>query len=108
MIVEITPEEMFALMEQDRKAEETIANKQIVLNSTQEKIYQQALKDTYIDLGIPGIPLDNDTNIVVDYLSQNHELTNELKDNNIYGINEEGINEVVEELPQTFVLNIIK
>jgi deoxyhypusine synthase len=108
MIVEITAEEMFAKMAEDRKKEETIANKQIILNSTQEKIYVKSLTDGFIDLGIPGIPLDNDTNIVVDYLNENHKLTNELKDNNMYGRNEEGIDEVVEELPQTFVLNIIK
>ena len=108
MIVEITAEEMFALMEEDAIVEEITTNKQIILNSTQEKIYQQALKDGCIDLGVPGIPLDYDTNIVVDFLSKNHELTNELKDNNIYETNEERINEVVEELPQTFVLNIIK
>jgi hypothetical protein len=108
MIVEITPEEMFAIMEEDRKVEEVIVNKQIILNSPQETIYLQALKDGFIDLGVPGIPLDKDTNIVVDFLSKNHELTNELKDNNIYETNEERINEVVEELPQTFVLNIIK
>jgi hypothetical protein len=108
MIKEISNEEMQSLMEQDRKTIESTTNKQIVLNDQQNKIYISALNAGFIDLGIPGVALDNDTNIVVDFLSKNHELTNELKDNNMYGRNEEGIDEVVEELPQTFVLNIIK
>ncbi len=104
-MTEITPEEMFKLMEEDAKNSQLEMIMPVILTPKQEKIYQQALSDGFIDLGVPGVPLDNDTNIVVDQLNLKYILTSEMVDNNITITKDEQI-VVVEERPQTFCLFI--
>jgi hypothetical protein len=103
----LTYEEMNLVMIEDAKAGESAVSKQVVLNTTQDEIYQQALSDGYLDVGIPGVALDKDTNIVVDYLAQHNTIELQMYDNNIYIENEYRDAETVEEHDST-VRYIIK
>ena len=80
----ISAEEMFAIMAEDRKAESAIPGNMITLTNAQQKIYNQALIDGYLESGLFGEPMTPDISNVVDYLAETCEIELRVKDNNTY------------------------
>ena len=102
MIKVITDAEMQKLMAEDRKAESAIPSKMITLTNAQQKIYNQALIDGYLESGLFGEPMTPDISNVVDYLSETCKIELQVKDNNTY----DEMGNVVTQRPQSILYDI--
>jgi hypothetical protein len=102
----VTSEEMFAIMEEDKKAANAVISKTILLTTEQQAIYDKAIVDGELIAGVVGEPFTKDINNVVDYLAENHTIELVTMQNDIYETNEFGEEILIEEKPQTIKYEI--